>query len=98
MDGNEEGDGDDEHKDDENVGSSSKNKGKKRVPDNDDPETLIEMLALIAGEGDETKVAEEHVCTGRTLVTCLSSAKFEYMRKRKKCSKAYRGQISPSLV
>ncbi|KAF6217497.1 hypothetical protein HO133_006835 [Letharia lupina] len=58
------GDQDDEHKDDENVGSSSKNKGKKRVPDNDDPETLIEMLALIAGEGDVTKVAEEHKTRG----------------------------------
>ena len=98
MDGDDAGDQDDEHKDDENVGSSSKNKGKKRVPDNDDPETLIELLALVAGEGDETKVAEEHVCTGMTLVTCFRTAKFEYMRKRKKCSKAYRGQISPSQV
>lgn len=98
VDGDEEGDGDDEHKDDEDVGLSSKNKGKKRLPDNDDHETLIEMLALVAGEGDETKVAEEHVCTGMTLVTCLSSTKFEYIRKRKKSSRAYRGKISASPV
>lgn len=98
MDEDDVGDQDDEHEDDENVGSRSKNKSKGRVPNNDDPKTLIEMLALVACEGDETKVAEEHVCTGMTLVTCLSSAKFDYRRKRKKSPRAYRGKISTSLV